>query len=73
VHLGRCSLAMYLIHLAIIHLILRPGVGKVDLAGFLAVYGRLMLGLVLLAVAIDAFKGRIGGRLPAATKILLGG
>jgi uncharacterized membrane protein len=73
VHLGRCSLAMYLIHLAIIHLILRPGVGKVDLAGFLAGYGLLMLVLVLLATAIDAFKGRIGGHMPAAAKILLGG
>lgn len=73
VHLGRCSLVMYLIHLAIIHLFLRPTVGKVHLPGFLAVYGLLMLGLVVLALAIDAFKQRVGGQMPTIAKILLGG
>jgi len=73
IQLGRCSLAMYLVHLAIIHLLVRPMVDEVDLAGFVAVYVLLLLGLIGLALAIDAFKQRVGREMPVAAKILLGG
>jgi peptidoglycan/LPS O-acetylase OafA/YrhL len=70
--LGRCSLLMYIAHLAILHWFVTPLVGEVELGIYLVLYAALLLLLVGLAGAVELGKQRFPRRLPFMLRLLLG-
>ncbi|MBX6312245.1 MAG: DUF1624 domain-containing protein, partial [Isosphaeraceae bacterium] len=74
--LGRCSLLIYMVHLALIDRLLRPVARELDLGAFLVVYAGLLLVLWSLALGIGALKRawrERGYSPPMPLTVLLGG
>jgi uncharacterized membrane protein len=69
---GECTLAIYILHLAIIRYILKPIFGPQDPLGYLAVYFLLIGILTICAEAIRRVK-QTSVRRPTYAKFLLGG
>ncbi len=74
VQLGRCPLLMYLVHLAILHWMLEPLVGEVELTAYLLLYAALLLILIGLAGGVALSKKQRSTRhMPLMLRLLLGG
>ena len=73
---GRCSLLMYIVHLAFINFFGKPYVHDLPLPRFVALYAVLLGLLWLIALAVDVLKKQLharGVQLPSPLTVLLGG